>query len=119
MAHRENNINHNLWEGLTTCHWNCRNLQNFQTCDAICLSAFTMRLVSVCVCGEWVRVPRGQSSASVHTLATDALRRYYQTKGDKDGEKRTRFSVQRCGGGEILLPDNRVEDVLQDNDFVR
>lgn len=73
----------------------------------------------MCVCGEWLRVPRGVSATSVHELATNALRRYYQTKGVEDGERKKRFSVQKCGSGEILLPDDNVEDVLQDNDFVR
>lgn len=78
-----------------------------------------MSLVSVCVCGQWLRVPRGVSTTLIHDLATDALRRHHQAKGDEDGERKKRFSVQKCGSGEILLPEDRVEDVLQDNDFVR
>lgn len=78
-----------------------------------------MSLVSVCVCGQWLRLPRGDSSASVHQLATEALRRFYHSRGDQDGERKRSFSVQKCGSGQILLPDQNVRDVLQDNDFVR
>lgn len=78
-----------------------------------------MSLVSVCIGGEWLRVPRGRSSASVHELATGALRRFYQAKGVKeDGERKKRFSVQKCSTGEILLPDENVEEVLQDHEFL-
>lgn len=30
-----------------------------------------------------------------------------------------RFSVQRCRGGEVLHPDDKLQDVLDDNDFVQ
>lgn len=90
---------------------------NYQTLWSYLSFGLTMTLVSVCICGEWLRVPRGKSSASVHELATGALRRFYQTKVDKDGGRKKRFSVHKCTG-EILLPDDNVEEVLQENDFV-
>lgn len=78
-----------------------------------------MRCVSVCVRGEWLRVPCGGPPTSVYTLGIDALQRRQQVKGHEDGERSVRFSVQRCRGGEVLQLDDRVEDVLEDNDFVR
>lgn len=77
-----------------------------------------MRCVSVCVRGEWVRVPLGGASTSVCSLGKDALQRYQQVKGHENGERSVRFSMQRCRGGEILHLDDKVDDVLEDNDFV-
>lgn len=77
-----------------------------------------MRCVSVCVRGEWIRVPLGGASTSVRLLGTDALQRYQQLKGDEDGERSVRFSMQRCRGGEILHLDDKADDVVEDDDFV-
>lgn len=82
------------------------------------LHVLMMRCVSVCVRGEWLRVPLGEPSTSVRTLGTDALQRYQQVKGHEDGERSARFSMQRCRGGEILHLDDKLDDVLEDNDFV-
>lgn len=78
-----------------------------------------MRCVSVCVQGEWFRVPYGGPSTSVYTLGIDALQRRHQVEGHEDGERNVRFNMQRCRDGEILQLDDRVEDALEDNDFVR
>lgn len=76
------------------------------------------RCVSVCVQGKWVRVPCGGPSTLVYTLGIDALQRCHQVEGREDRERNVRFSMQRCRDGEILHLDNRLEDVLEDNDFV-
>lgn len=76
-----------------------------------------MHCVSVCVRGEWVRVPLGGASTSVCSLGKDALQRYQQVKGHENGERSVRC-MQRCRGGEILHLDDKVDDVLEDNDFV-
>lgn len=78
-----------------------------------------MRCVSVCVRGEWFRVSCGGPFTTVYTLGIDALQRCHQVEGHEDGERNVRFSMQRCRDGEILQLDSRVEDVLEDNDFVR
>lgn len=84
----------------------------------LCTSVSVMHCVSVCIRGEWFRVPRGGPSTSVYTLGIDALQRCHQVGGHEDGERNLRFSMQRCRDGEILQLDNRVEDVLEDNDFI-
>lgn len=79
----------------------------------------TMRCVSLCVRGEWFRVPCGGPSASVRSLGSEALRRYHQAKKLEDGGREREFSMRRCQCGELLDPEDRAEDVLQDNDFVQ
>lgn len=82
-------------------------------------SHYTMRCVSVCVRGQWFRVPCGSPSASVQSLGSEALRRYRQAKKLEDGGGEMEFSMRRCLAGELLHPEDRAEDVLEDNDFVR
>ena len=78
-----------------------------------------MRCVSLCVRGEWFRVPCGSPSGSVQLLGSEALRRYHQAKKLEDAEGKLEFSMMRCRGGELLHPEDRTEDVLEDNDFVQ
>ncbi|KAF1372625.1 hypothetical protein PFLUV_G00267800 [Perca fluviatilis] len=78
-----------------------------------------MRCVSLYVRGEWFRVPRGGPSASVRSLGSEALRRYRQAKKLEDGDGEREFSMRRCQGGELLHPEDRAEDVLEDEDFVQ
>ncbi|KAM3587358.1 uncharacterized protein V6R79_002979 [Siganus canaliculatus] len=78
-----------------------------------------MRCVSVCVRGEWLRVPCGGPSTSVYSLGSEALRRYHQVKEHKTGNKDVAFTMRRCCGGELLHPGDRVGDVLEENDFVK
>lgn len=80
-------------------------------------SVYTMRCVSVCVQGEWFRVPCGGPSASVQSVGSEALRRYLKAKEHEDRD--VEFSMRRCRGGELLQPEDRAEDVLEDNDFVQ
>ncbi|KAM7377861.1 hypothetical protein PAMA_012993 [Pampus argenteus] len=78
-----------------------------------------MRCVSVCVRGEWFRVPCGSTSGSIQLLGSEALRRYHQAKKVKDADNKLEFSMLRCQGGELLHPEDKAEDVLEDNDFVQ
>ncbi|XP_031144097.1 histidine ammonia-lyase-like isoform X2 [Sander lucioperca] len=75
--------------------------------------------VSLYVRGEWFRVPFGGPSASVRSLGSEALRRYHQAKKLEDGDREREFSMRRCQGGELLHPEDRAEDVLEDEDFVQ
>ncbi|KAJ4923344.1 hypothetical protein JOQ06_026020 [Pogonophryne albipinna] len=80
-----------------------------------------MRCVSLCVRGEWFRVPCGGPSASVRSLGSEALLRYQRNKNLEDGDMEdgeVEFSLRRFQCGELLHPEDRAEDVLQDNDFV-
>ncbi|KAI4797221.1 hypothetical protein KUCAC02_025243 [Chaenocephalus aceratus] len=79
-----------------------------------------MRCVSLCVRGEWFRVPCGGPSASVRSLGSEALLRYQRAKPLEDGDMEggdMEFSLRRFQCGELLHPEDRAEDVLQDNDF--
>ncbi|XP_032827458.2 histidine ammonia-lyase isoform X1 [Petromyzon marinus] len=70
--------------------------------------------------GEWLAVP-GRASDSVYSLGLEALKRYVKNKPDHGGLgalPEVRFSVRRCQGLGLLDPDDLLEDVLQDNDFV-
>ncbi|XP_035536069.1 histidine ammonia-lyase-like isoform X3 [Morone saxatilis] len=78
-----------------------------------------MHRVSVCVRGEWFRVPCSGPRASVQSLGFEALQRYHQAKKLEDGGRDMEFSMRRCWGGELLHPEDKAEDVLEDNDFVQ
>lgn len=75
--------------------------------------------MSVCVRGEWFRVPCGGPSGSVQLLGLEALRRYHHAKKLEDADRKLEFSMLRCRGGELLHPEDKAEDVLEDNDFVQ
>ena len=75
--------------------------------------------MSVCVRGEWFRVPFGSPSGSVQLLGIEALKRYYQAKKLEDASGKSEFSMLRCRGEELLHPKDKAEDVLEDNDFVQ
>lgn len=75
--------------------------------------------MSVCVRGEWFRVPCSGPSASVQSLGSEALRRYHQAKKLEETDRDLGFSMRRCLRGELLHPNDRAEDVLKDNDFVQ
>ncbi|XP_067914874.1 histidine ammonia-lyase isoform X2 [Heterodontus francisci] len=70
---------------------------------------------------EWLTVPCKDTSASVRWLGREALRRYIKNKPDNGGlscVSSTQFLVRRCQGLGLLDPDDVIEDVLEDNDFV-
>lgn len=111
-----NQLYQSFWEGLN-CSSSLKTNARLQFGPP---SALEMSLLSVCVRGEWLRVPRGGPSTSVHALGVSALRRYRQARGGADGEEeKVRFSVQRCCSGELLHPDDKLGDVLGDTDFVQ
>lgn len=78
-----------------------------------------MRCVSVCIRGEWFRVPCSGPAASIRSLGCDALQRYHQATGREDASRDMEFSMRKCRGGELLHPGDKAEDVLEDNDFVQ
>uniref|UniRef100_A0A673C446 Histidine ammonia-lyase n=1 Tax=Sphaeramia orbicularis TaxID=375764 RepID=A0A673C446_9TELE len=77
-----------------------------------------MRCVSVNVRGQWFRVPTSGPSVSIQGLGSEALQRYRLVRKIEDGKEKMEFSMRRCGGGELLHPQDRAEDVLEDNDFI-
>lgn len=92
---------------------------SLKACGLIVISLCTMRCVSVCVRGNWFRVPCSDPSASVQSLGSEALRRYCQAKKLVEADRELEFSMHRCVCGELLHPEDKAEDVLQDNDFVQ
>uniref|UniRef100_A0A8C9VR92 Histidine ammonia-lyase n=1 Tax=Scleropages formosus TaxID=113540 RepID=A0A8C9VR92_SCLFO len=71
--------------------------------------------------GEWLTVPCRDVSCTIRWLGAEALRRYTKNKPDNGGirsVKDTRFVARRCQGRGLLDPDDTIEDVLEDNDFV-
>ncbi|KAM4615602.1 histidine ammonia-lyase-like [Polymixia lowei] len=75
-----------------------------------------MLAVSVCVRGEWFRVPCG--GLTVRRLRSEVLRRYREARRPEEGCQEVGFSARRCRGGELLHLDDLAEDVLENNDFV-
>ncbi|KAI4798832.1 hypothetical protein KUCAC02_020465 [Chaenocephalus aceratus] len=57
-----------------------------------------MRCVSLCVRGEWFRVPCGGPSASVRSLGSEALLRYQRAKPLEDGDMEAETWSSACGG---------------------
>ncbi|XP_072233109.1 histidine ammonia-lyase-like [Leuresthes tenuis] len=78
-----------------------------------------MLCVSVYVLGEWLRVPIGGPLVSIQSLGDEALQRFYWAKRLEHGERQMEFNIRRCQGGEFLHPEDLVEDVLENNDFVQ
>lgn len=64
-------------------------------------------------------MPCGGPSASVQSVGSETLRRYHQAKEHEDRDRDMEFSMWRRRGGELLQPEDRAEDVLEDNDFVQ
>ncbi|GCB83367.1 hypothetical protein scyTo_0023670 [Scyliorhinus torazame] len=69
---------------------------------------------------EWLTVPCKDTQASVQWLGTEALRRYLKNKPDSGAVSlgNNGFLVRRCQGLSLLDPDDAIEDVLEDNDFI-
>ncbi|XP_038666834.1 histidine ammonia-lyase-like isoform X1 [Scyliorhinus canicula] len=69
---------------------------------------------------EWLTVPCKDTRASVQWLGTEALRRYMKNKPDSGAVSlgNSGFLVRRCQGSSLLDPDDAIEDVLEDNDFI-
>ncbi|XP_041059179.1 histidine ammonia-lyase [Carcharodon carcharias] len=71
---------------------------------------------------EWLTVPCKDTQASVRWLGSEALRRYMKNKPDSGGvspgSSGSGFLVRKCQGLGLLDPDDAIEDVLEDNDFI-
>nr|XP_020457124.1 histidine ammonia-lyase-like isoform X1 [Monopterus albus] len=61
----------------------------------------------------------GGPSSSIQSLGSKALGCYHQVKKLEDSGREMEFSMRRCQGGELLHPEDMVEDVLEDNDFLQ
>lgn len=70
---------------------------------------------------EWLALPCRDTTNTIQWLGNEALKRYIKNKPDNGGissVKDIRFVVRRCQGMALLDPDDTIEDVLEDNDFV-
>ncbi|XP_042201539.1 histidine ammonia-lyase-like [Callorhinchus milii] len=76
---------------------------------------------TVHVRSEWLTVPCKDTCSTVLWLGREALRRYVKNKPDNGGldcVADVTFLMRRCHGQGLLDPDDAIEDVLEDNDFV-
>uniref|UniRef100_A0A4W3JUT8 Histidine ammonia-lyase n=1 Tax=Callorhinchus milii TaxID=7868 RepID=A0A4W3JUT8_CALMI len=76
---------------------------------------------TVHVRSEWLTVPCKDTCSTVLWLGREALRRYVKNKPDNGGldcVADVTFLMRRCQGQGLLDPDDAIEDVLEDNDFV-
>lgn len=77
--------------------------------------------LSVRIRGEWFAVPCiDASDQTIRWLGAEALRRYQKLKPAThvpDTEE-TIYEIRKTQGGAILDPDDFIDDVLDDNDFV-
>ncbi|KAM9771719.1 histidine ammonia-lyase-like isoform X1 [Syngnathus typhle] len=76
-----------------------------------------MHCVSVCVRGDWFRVPIGVPSPSIRSLGSAALQRHRRGKNLERDE--SEFVVRRCRGGELLDHDDCAAAILDHNDFIQ
>lgn len=70
---------------------------------------------------EWLTVPCKDPSYTIQWLGLEAIKRYTKNKPDNGGIKSVKdisFVARRCQGQGLLDPDDTIEDVLEDNDFV-
>ncbi|XP_039617177.1 histidine ammonia-lyase-like isoform X3 [Polypterus senegalus] len=71
------------------------------------------------VLDEWLTVPCKDLTCTVHWLGLEALRRYTKNKPDNgDPVNEVCFTMRKCQGKGVLDPDDTLEEVLEDNDFV-
>ncbi|CAL1294671.1 unnamed protein product [Larinioides sclopetarius] len=77
--------------------------------------------VSVRVRGEWFAVPCTRSSTTVRFVGEEALRKYQKLRPQSShvsGRDEKIYQIRKTKGGAILDPDDQVNHVLDDNDFV-
>ena len=76
--------------------------------------------VSCRVRGDWFHVPCKNAKLSVRWLGEEALRRYLKLRPPSFVPNREEqvHDIRKTLGGAILDPEDRIEDVLDDNDFV-
>ncbi|XP_073429293.1 histidine ammonia-lyase [Dendrobates tinctorius] len=76
---------------------------------------------TVHVRGEWLSVPCKDPSKTIRCLGKEALRRYIKNKPDNGGFvtlENVKFYLRRCKGLGLLDLDDKLEDALEDNEFV-
>ncbi|XP_075198564.1 histidine ammonia-lyase [Anomaloglossus baeobatrachus] len=76
---------------------------------------------TVHVRGEWLSVPCKDPSKTIRCLGKEALRRYIKNKPDNGGFvtlENVKFYLRRCKGLGLLDLDDKLEDSLEDNEFV-
>lgn len=77
--------------------------------------------VSVRVRGEWFAVPCTRSSTTVRFVGEEALRKYQKLRPQSShvsGRDEKIYQIRKTKGGAILDPDDQVNHILDDNDFV-
>ncbi|XP_077980951.1 histidine ammonia-lyase-like [Glandiceps talaboti] len=78
--------------------------------------------VSVCIFDDWIVVPCKTGQNSVKWLGEEALRRFLKNKPNTSNSKEDTciaiLEVRTAQGRSLLDPDDLVEEVLDDNDFV-
>jgi len=76
--------------------------------------------ISCRVRGDWFQVPCRAATLTVRQLGEEALKRYLKLRPPSFVPNREEVvhDIRRTQGGAILDPEDRIEDVLDDNDFV-
>ncbi|GIX77223.1 histidine ammonia-lyase [Caerostris darwini] len=80
-----------------------------------------VEVVSVRVRGEWFAVPCTRSNTTIRIIGEEALKRYEKLKPQGShvaGREEKIYQIRKTKGGAILDPDDQVNHVLDDNDFV-
>ena len=76
--------------------------------------------ISCRVRGDWFQVPCKDGSPNIRWLGEEALLRYLRLKPPSFVPNREEVvhDIRKTVGGAILDPEDRIRDVLDDNDFV-
>ena len=73
--------------------------------------------INVRIRDEWLLIPCKTSECTVEWLGNEALHRYRGLKGYIKNNDQVQ-EIRKSQGGSLLFPDDPVEDVLDDNDFI-
>jgi len=76
--------------------------------------------ISCRVRGDWFQVPCKGGKQSIRALGEEALKRYLKLRPPSFVPNREEVvkDIRKTMGGAILDPEDKIEDVLDDNDFV-
>ena len=76
--------------------------------------------ISCRVRGDWFQVPCKAGKQSIRSLGEEALKRYLKLRPPSFVPNREEVvkDIRKTMGGAILDPEDKIEDVLDDNDFV-
>ena len=74
--------------------------------------------VSVRIRGEWFAVPCGDGGKSVRWLGEQALQRFAKIKPTEVEAGNRAYEMRRTRGGAIIDWEDRIADVMDDDDFV-